>query len=180
MPAPYPSKNEIELPLLRVIVERGGQAKPSEIYDVLAAHFGLLLEQRVAKSRTAPSQSQSKWENDVQDVRNSLVKNGELAPTGVSGFGIWRITLKGEARLSRDKEGSSKPRSANILLTRKLQDDYYPLKPPEAEMANILVGKGQRLPCMTAIGSMINGQNAVWKKSNFVRYQPEYGIMITR
>ncbi len=33
---------------------------------------------------------------------------------------------------------------------------------------------------MTAIGSMINGQNAIWTKSNFVCYQPEYGIMITR
>lgn len=176
MPMLYPSKDEIELPLLKAIVEWGGQAKPSQLYDNLAAVFGLLLEQRVAKSKTAPSQTQSKWENDVQDVRDRLVKKGELAPTEVSGFGVWRITPKGEARIARHNAIKPERQSVPVELKWRLGKDYAPIRPKQAEAARVLMEQ-QEVPCMVATSGLTEDEASVWEPAIFAGYDSDFGTI---
>lgn len=95
----YPSQGDLEVPLLRVLLDLGGQAKPKAVYEPLARMFpDMTAEERGARM---DSTGASKWENDVQWVRQRLKQKGEIDG---SVHGMWTITPTGRARLGSTPE----------------------------------------------------------------------------
>ncbi len=88
-----PKQREIELPLLEVLVELGGQGRPADIYPLVAKKFPQIREEDLME--TLPSGA-NKWTNRVQWARQGLVAKGEIDSPA---HGIWRITDKGRRRL---------------------------------------------------------------------------------
>lgn len=92
----FPKQIEIEVPLLATLVELGGDARPRDVYALVAKHFPQLTpEDQEVRFENYPSTR--KWSNLVQWVRQRLVDLGEIDGTQ---RGIWRITPAGRARLS--------------------------------------------------------------------------------
>ena len=96
-----PSQKEIELPLLKVLLRRGGSVNMrehgKEIYKELADFFKLTSNQRTTMLHSTKTPV---WNNRVQWVRQSLVQKGEIDG---SVKGVWTITEKGKKRLSQSK-----------------------------------------------------------------------------
>ena len=96
---PFPRQAEIELPLLEVLAELGGEAKPRDVYPLVATRFPLLtVEEQEQRLENYPSIR--KWSNLVQWVRQRLVDIGEIDG---SQRGVWRISSSGRERLDRKK-----------------------------------------------------------------------------
>jgi restriction system protein len=92
---PFPKQVDIELPLLKSLVELGGAGKPSDVYPLVAKHFpSLTPDEQDQRLENYPSTR--KWSNLVQWVRQRLVDTGEIDG---SQRGVWRITEAGRARL---------------------------------------------------------------------------------
>lgn len=93
---PFPRQIDIEVPLLATLVELGGDARPRDVYALVAKHFPQLTpEDQEVRFENYPSTR--KWSNLVQWVRQRLIDVGEIDGTQ---RGIWRITPAGRARLS--------------------------------------------------------------------------------
>lgn len=93
-----PPKYEAEFlrfmnPLLDAMREKGGQARPREIYDAIAQREKLSEEERTVTNKNG----YPRFENQIAWARSYLVKTGYLdSPSR----GIWRLTDKGkEAQL---------------------------------------------------------------------------------
>ena len=73
----FPKQSDVELPLLKVLSQSGGSAKPRDVYSRVAAHFPELtaVEQ---EQRLESTPSVKKWWNLVQWVRQHLVEAGEI------------------------------------------------------------------------------------------------------
>ncbi|HUW12321.1 MAG TPA: winged helix-turn-helix domain-containing protein [Anaerolineae bacterium] len=95
-----PSQRELELPLLRAILRRGGavnvRTEGHEVDEELAVQFGLTEEQRDRRFRNRP---ESVWSNRIRWTRMALVQKGDLDG---SRRGIWRVTEQGRQRAERD------------------------------------------------------------------------------
>jgi restriction system protein len=91
--AMLPLQNAIEVPLLEVLVELGGQGKPKDIYPLVTKKFPQIRPEHLAER--VPTGA-NKWTNRIQFVRQILVEKGEIDP---STYGLWRITEKGRQRL---------------------------------------------------------------------------------
>lgn len=94
----YPKQSEIELPLLRVIAELGGEAKTRDTYPKVAQYFPELTEDDV-KRKVENYPSTNKWHNKVQWARQALINKGQLDG---SIRGLWKITAQGMARIEAD------------------------------------------------------------------------------
>ena len=92
----FPRQSDVEIPLLTVLAQNGGSAKPRDVYGQLAAHFPELtaVEQ---EQRIESSSSTRKWWNLVQWVRQYLVETGEI--DGAT-RGVWTLT----PRVMRDSQ----------------------------------------------------------------------------
>jgi restriction system protein len=112
----FPKQREIELPLLQVLSDLGGSAKPRDLYPRIAARFPQLtsedLDQKLESSPTT-----RKWWNLVQWVRQHLVESGEIDG---STRGIWTLTDAGRARLKRDGVETRRGQIARELTLRDL------------------------------------------------------------
>jgi restriction system protein len=113
----FPSQGEVEVPLLRAIADRGGAAKPKDVYPIVAEAFPeLTLADQEQRLESSPSTR--KWWNLVQWVRQSLVSAGEIDG---STRGVWKITPKGTERLSRaGRDSASRPKAVRELSLRDL------------------------------------------------------------
>lgn len=88
-----PSQKDIELPLLEVLEELGGQGWLNQIELPLRNKFPKITD--VDRAEKYPSDN-NKWETKIRIARNNLKRKGEVdAPSR----GIWRITEKGKNRL---------------------------------------------------------------------------------
>ena len=92
---PFPSQRELEVPLLQVLDELGGEALPRDIYPKLAERYPQLTEQDLQERMESGN---VRWANHVQWVRERLKQNGELDG---SVPGVWKLTEAGRARLRR-------------------------------------------------------------------------------
>ena len=93
---PFPKQKDVEVPLLQSLSKLGGQAKPKDIYPVVAEFFpDLTLDEQEQRMESDPSTR--KWWNLVQWARQSLVERGEIDR---STRGIWKLTPAGLARLN--------------------------------------------------------------------------------
>ena len=93
----FPKQSDVEVPLLRSLLESGGSAKPRELYPRVAAHFPELTAED-QEERLENSPTTRKWWNLVQWVRQHLVTIGEIDG---STRGVWKLTDAGRARLAR-------------------------------------------------------------------------------
>lgn len=89
----YPPEHEISKALLRHILDHGGpeaEVRSSTVYEPLADLFGLSRQERTqTRDQVYGDGNQTPiWNNKVQWARNSLRKQGYLAP---SPRGIWRL-----------------------------------------------------------------------------------------
>lgn len=89
-----PTQSEVELPLLKSLLKLGGQAKPRVVYPVVAAEFPTITPDDLSET---VADGHSKWHNRIQWVRQRLVDRGEMES---GGWGLWRITAKGKARVA--------------------------------------------------------------------------------
>ena len=92
----FPKQGDVEVPLLRSVLESGGSARPSDLYPKVATYFPDLTSEE-QEERLENSPSTRKWWNLVQWVRQSLVEVGELDG---STRGVWKLTDAGRARLA--------------------------------------------------------------------------------
>ncbi len=92
----FPKQSDIEIPLLRVLLDSGGSAAPGEIYPKIAADFPDLTPEE-QDQRLESSAATRKWWNLVQWVRQDLVAAGEIDG---STRGVWKLTEAGRARLA--------------------------------------------------------------------------------
>jgi restriction system protein len=92
----FPKQRDIEVPLLAVIDQLGGEAKPRDIYPLITERFPELTAEE-QEERLESSPSTRKWHNLVQWVRQRLVQSGELDG---STRGVWKITEAGRKRLN--------------------------------------------------------------------------------
>ena len=95
-----PNRADIEVPLLRLLVELGGSLNFShrgrELEVRLAEKFGLSDEDRDFAAPNYNSMGNRKWRNHLQFVRDRLVKSGELDN---SVRNHWTVTDVGYRRL---------------------------------------------------------------------------------
>lgn len=92
---PFPRLAEIEVPLLEVLVELGGEGRPRDVYPLVANQFPQLTPEE-QEERLENYPSTRKWSNLVQWVRQRLVDLGQVDG---SQRGIWKVTAAGRARL---------------------------------------------------------------------------------
>jgi restriction system protein len=120
---PFPTQRELEIPLLRLIESLGGEAKPKQLYEPLAAQLQLTADERRERMESTGA---NKWENDVQWARQRLVSAGHLDP---SVRGLWRLTPAGRARLN----GVSADRSQHLpsLVRTPLASETLDRSPSE-------------------------------------------------
>jgi restriction system protein len=76
-------------PLLDAMREKGGQARPREIYDAIAQRLNLSEEERTVTNKNG----YPRFENQIAWARSFLVKTGYLDSPS---HGIWRLTDKGK------------------------------------------------------------------------------------
>lgn len=95
---PFPRQVEIEIPLLAALVELGGEAKPRDVYPLVAARFPQLTAEE-QEERLPNYPGTRRWSNLVQWMRQRLV---DLDQIDGSQRGVWRITPKGRSRLARE------------------------------------------------------------------------------
>jgi restriction system protein len=76
-------------PLLDALREKGGQARPREIYDLIAQSLNLSEEECTITNKNG----YPKFENEIAWVRSYLVQTGYLDSPS---HGIWRLTDKGK------------------------------------------------------------------------------------
>jgi restriction system protein len=99
----FPKQSDIEIPLLQVLADSGGSAKPKDVYPKLAARFSDLTPEE-QEQRLKSSPSTRRWWNFVQWVRQHLVQLGQIDG---STRGVWTVTDAGRARISAS--GKAKP-----------------------------------------------------------------------
>ena len=76
-------------PLLDAMREKGGQARPREIYDAIAQNLNLSEEERTVTNKNG----YPRFENEIAWARSYLVKTGYLDSPA---HGVWRLTDKGK------------------------------------------------------------------------------------
>jgi restriction system protein len=87
-----PKQKDIEVPLLEVLMELGGQGRTKEIYPLVTKKFPEIKDEDLTEA--LPSGG-FKWTNRIQWVRQSLIDKGEMYSPN---RGIWAITDKGRNR----------------------------------------------------------------------------------
>lgn len=76
-------------PLLEAMREKGGQARPREIYEIIAQKLSLTEEERTVTNRNG----YPRFENEIAWARSYFVKTGYLDSLS---HGVWRLTDKGK------------------------------------------------------------------------------------
>src|SRR5688500_6859977 len=98
-----PTQSESEVPLLKALLKLGGQAKPRTVYPAVTTLFSNITPEDLAET---VADGHSKWHNRIQWVRQRLVDRGEMES---GGWGLWRVTAKGRARVTGDHSGIPTP-----------------------------------------------------------------------
>ena len=73
----FPKQSEVELPLLKTLLELGGKAEPRELYSRLATISSQLTQEDLT-ARMPSNPSIFRWHDLVQWSRQRLVEKGDL------------------------------------------------------------------------------------------------------
>ncbi|MBX0331293.1 AAA family ATPase [Oscillochloris sp. ZM17-4] len=127
---PFPPRNEIEEPLLRMIAQQGGSAKPDDVVKPLAELFKLTPDEQQGD---LPS-GMNRWKNIVMWVRNDLRQKGDIDG---STHGVWKITDSGLARIGE----TPPPLDDESLTLLSISDDDLPLPATSPALLRRLIGE---------------------------------------
>lgn len=129
-----PKQKDIEVPLLEVLVELGGQGKTKEIYPLVTKKFPEIKDEDLTE--VLPSGG-FKWINRIQWVRLSLIDKGEMdSPSR----GIWAITDKGRKRVETKEDTETKVNFIELYeeyetaFRSQLLDKLHELSPRQFEI----------------------------------------------
>lgn len=117
----FPSRNELELPILIEMEAAGGELRPTPaLFQELATYFPQLTEEDLrATNRTGINT----WENRVHWARLKLVHKGEVDRAR---YGVWRITENGRERIRAEvgevKQAKEVKESVHTKLARQLEE----------------------------------------------------------
>jgi restriction system protein len=89
-----PSQSECEIPVLKVLLNLGGEGTPKSIYPHVRAVLQSMTDAEAAE--VVPS-GEPRWINRIRWARLNLIKKGELESPG---HGVWRITEAGKRRVT--------------------------------------------------------------------------------
>jgi len=96
----YPNQADMEIPLLKALIKRGGaiwfSVKGDELEEELGDLFNLTEEQREYSSPENNAKGHRKWRNHIQYVRFKLVEKGEIDN---SVRDRWAVTVAGYRRV---------------------------------------------------------------------------------
>lgn len=92
----------IELPLLQVLEEKGGAARPRDLYGDIAERLNLDPDVR-DETRTGGDQQYAVFDQQVRWTRQTLVAKELIAGER----GIWELTDKGREKLTRVRRGKA-------------------------------------------------------------------------
>jgi restriction system protein len=113
-----PKQKDIEIPLLEVLIEIGGQGQPKEIYPLVTKRFpGIGVEDL---AQTLPSGG-DRWTSRIQWVRQRLVQNGDMSG---STWGVWAITEKGRKRVQTGKTVPQMPSADFVELYEEYEANF--------------------------------------------------------
>ena len=158
----FPKQSEVELPLLKTLLELGGKAEPREVYWRLATIFPQLTQEDLT-ARMPSNPSIFRWHNLVQWSRQKLVEKGDLDG---STRGIWKLTARGRARAT----GATANSVEELLLAHQatLKDLVYE---NESEVKRRIISELQNLGatdfeqfCMSFLGPLGYEQLHVTKR----------------
>ncbi len=116
----FPTQKQVEIPLLRVLDQLGGEAKPKQVYPKVAEYFPQLTKEDL-EERLPSSASTVKWWNLVQWARQRLVEGGEIDG---STHGVWKITEKGRRAIEAAAEQPG-PDVTKTMVQVNLKDLVY-------------------------------------------------------
>jgi restriction system protein len=134
-----PKRTSVELPLLKVISDSGGQLPMDEAVQKVTLYFPEITPEDLA-SRLS-STGVNRWRNSVQWTRQQLVLNGELDGAV---RGVWRITEKGRSRL--EAEWSSwKPKYREELVAEP-EEWMKDLDSEQESLKQLVQGKAEITP----------------------------------
>ena len=148
----FPKQSEVELPLLKALLELGGKSEPKELYAKLATLFPQLTQEDLS-ARMPSNPSIFRWHNLVQWSRQKLVEKGEIDG---STRGIWKLTPRGRARAT----GAAANSVEELLLAHQatLKDLVYE---NESEVKRRIISELQNLRatdfeqfCMSFLGPL--------------------------
>jgi hypothetical protein len=90
----FPPRRLTEAAIVQILREHGGKVKTRDtesgwnIYDEVAARLGVSIE---ARSRETEGTGEPAWRPEVGYCRKNLEQRQVIAPTAVSGRGIWQL-----------------------------------------------------------------------------------------
>jgi len=89
-----PKQSDIDLPLLKALMELGGEAKPKAIYPLVTDQFPQITDEDLS---ACLKHGEFQWINRIQWVRQSLIASGDMYSPR---WGVWAITEQGRQRLA--------------------------------------------------------------------------------
>ena len=92
-----PPQSEIEIPLLEVLIEMVGEARPRDIYSRVTAKIPAITDEDLGVRLKA---GEKKWTNRIQWTRQALITSGDMASPQ---RGVWAITEPGAAASKRQR-----------------------------------------------------------------------------
>jgi restriction system protein len=137
-----PSHAEVEMPLLKALMELGGAARPKDIYPRVTAMFPQLTAEDLSATL---KHGEKKWFNRIQWTRQALITSGDLESPK---RGVWAITKQGTERVQTLAQGGNQPvlpsvptkvglvelyETYDVQFRSKLLDKLYQLTPRQFE-----------------------------------------------
>jgi hypothetical protein len=99
----YPSQLELQLPLLHVLAESGGEATSRSVQDRLAERFSLPGHLRTATVEVAPGKRVNRWGRHVRWAQQRARLAGYIVSPGA---GVWRLSRSGQQALGNQHRGT--------------------------------------------------------------------------
>ncbi|HEU4456975.1 MAG TPA: winged helix-turn-helix domain-containing protein, partial [Longimicrobium sp.] len=99
----YPSQRELQLPLLHVLAEAGGEATSRSVQDALAERFCLPEHLRTATTEVGPGNRVNRWGRHVRWAQQHARLAGYTTSPAA---GVWRLSRSGEHALGNQRRGT--------------------------------------------------------------------------
>jgi 5-methylcytosine-specific restriction protein A len=146
-----PKYADVEMPLLRELVRRGGAVRPRDldeegrtVYESLADQFGLLAADRV--ETTSGSEGRPSWERMVRWARQKLLDRGLLVGDS---RGIWQVSDDGLDFLRSEQEAQAE--ASGVPLDATFPDEVASATMfPEGALRRVYVNAYERNPAARA------------------------------
>jgi restriction system protein len=115
-----PKQLDIEIPLLQVLIEIGGNGRARSIYPLVTKKFPSITDEDLKEELASGG---NKWTNRIQWVRQKLIESGDM---GMPERGIWEITEKGRERIQTgaDEVSNEKINVHNVYKSINMQEIY--------------------------------------------------------